>query len=74
MMEMDYDTLQVVLGQSVGWADGNGLRFITSGVGTTCRMGGWKWITIHYKWYWDKVLDGWMEMDYDSLQVVLDKV
>ena len=54
-MEMDYDTLQVVLGQSVGWADGNGLRYITSGIGTKCRMGGWKWITIHYKWCWDKV-------------------
>ena len=23
---MDYDTLQVVLGQSVGWVDGSGLR------------------------------------------------
>ena len=52
---MDYDTLQVVLGQNVGWADGNGLRYFTSGVGTKCRMGVWKWITIHYKLCWDKV-------------------
>ena len=52
---MDYDTLQVVLGQNVGWVDGNGLRYITSGVGTKCRMGGWRWITMHYKLCWDKV-------------------